>query len=212
MWSGIETFTESMFVVLLLEQLAPVLVDADLREALLQPLEPREVDVGDGDELERRVLGERHQVAERLAGRADARVAQRRGAAPDRTRQKRRDGRGRGDGLEELSAGNWMWDMSGSVPPVRGDLATPAHRAAPHRSRGVELGSEPRSRATFAYAPRPEPRPWCPNCGGGRVTLTLRSTNGAYCLCAGVRPLLVSPALAACAHRPGGPADARVKD
>ena len=41
-------------LVLLLEQLAPVLIDANLWEALLQPLEPGQVDVRDGDEIERR--------------------------------------------------------------------------------------------------------------------------------------------------------------
>ena len=48
-----------MFVVFLLEQLAPVLIDADLREPLLQRLDAAEIDVGHGDELERRVPRER---------------------------------------------------------------------------------------------------------------------------------------------------------
>ena len=46
-------------LVLLLQHLAPVLVDADLRKALVELLEAAQVDVGDGDQIERRVLGER---------------------------------------------------------------------------------------------------------------------------------------------------------
>ena len=45
-----------MFAALLLEHLAPVLVDADLGEPLLQRLDAAEIDIGHGDELERRVL------------------------------------------------------------------------------------------------------------------------------------------------------------
>ena len=54
MWSGVETLIESRFVALLVEQLAPVLVDARLREPLLDPVHAREIDVGHGDQLEAR--------------------------------------------------------------------------------------------------------------------------------------------------------------
>ena len=56
MWSGDRDVHRVDVLVLLLEQLAPVLVDAHLGEALLQPLEPREIDIGDGDEIERGCL------------------------------------------------------------------------------------------------------------------------------------------------------------
>ena len=69
----------------LLEQLAPVLIDADLGESLLQRHDAAEIDIGHGDELERRVPRERPHVGQRLTGRPDARVAQRRarGAGTD---------------------------------------------------------------------------------------------------------------------------------
>jgi hypothetical protein len=45
-------------LVFLLEHLAPVLVDADFWKALLEVLEAAQVDVGSGDQIERRMLGE----------------------------------------------------------------------------------------------------------------------------------------------------------
>ena len=59
MWSGIETFTESMFACSLSSSSASPGRRAPW-ETLLQPLESGEVDVGDGDEIERRVFRERH--------------------------------------------------------------------------------------------------------------------------------------------------------
>ncbi len=61
---------------LLSEQLAPVLIDADLGESLLQRLHAAEVDIGHGDELECRMLREGIQVGERLTRRADAGVTE----------------------------------------------------------------------------------------------------------------------------------------
>ena len=76
---GTETFTESMSVPLLLEQLAPVLIDAGLREAL--PGAPRSgtrstsataTSSNDG------CVANAFDVGQRLSGRSDTRVAQRR--------------------------------------------------------------------------------------------------------------------------------------
>ena len=50
MWSGIDTFTESMFLSLALEQFPPVLVDAHLGKPLLQRHDAAQIDVGDRDE------------------------------------------------------------------------------------------------------------------------------------------------------------------
>ena len=91
-------------LVFLLEQFAPVLIDADLGEALLDPLEPPEVDIRNSHQIESRVFGERQQIAERLSGRADARVPHRGSRGARSNGQEGRDSRGRTDGLDEFSA------------------------------------------------------------------------------------------------------------
>jgi hypothetical protein len=91
-------------LVLLLEELAPVLVHANLRKPLLKPLEPSEIDIGHRDEIERRVFGKREQVAERLARGADARMPQHRGRRAGTNGDEGGNGCGCGDGLKELSA------------------------------------------------------------------------------------------------------------
>ena len=64
------------------EHLAPVLIDAHFRKPLLERLDPAEVDVGDCDELKRRMFRERRDVRQRLARCADARMSKhRRGGA-----------------------------------------------------------------------------------------------------------------------------------
>ena len=95
-------------LVLLLEQLAPVLVDANLRESAAAAARiAAQIDVGDGDELERGMLGERHQVADSawpdapmLAWRS---VGRPRGPGIG---QERRGRRARRDGLEEAAPGD----------------------------------------------------------------------------------------------------------
>src|SRR4051812_8354083 len=78
--------------------------------------------------------------------------------------------------------------MGGSVPPARRSLQLPlASEQGGSRGFEVALSLETVSQSRYS-APRmpPEetPTPWCPKCASARVTLTLRSTNGAYCLCA----------------------------
>src|SRR3954470_12505609 len=72
--------------------------------------------------------------------------------------------------------------MSGSVPPLREKLQPVTPRCI-HLRGGVELGRGGGLGLHSRMPPDPTPCPWCPNCGGARVTLTLRSTNGAYFLC-----------------------------
>ena len=114
-------------LVFLLEQLPPVLVDAELREALLDPLEPAEVNIRNGDEIEDRMPGERHQIAERLAGRADAGMTEHRGGRGSAEGQERRDSGGCSDGLEKFSTGERR------VRHDRQRTATAARHANPHR-------------------------------------------------------------------------------
>ena len=102
----------------LLEQLAPVLVDADLRKPPLQRFDAAQVHVGDRDQVERRVPAELVQVVVGLAAGADARVTEHPSLRSDGDReQRRRRGRDR-EGLQETPAGErTVWHGKEPIAP-----------------------------------------------------------------------------------------------
>ena len=80
-----------------------------------------------------------------------------------------------------------VWGMSGSVSPLPAILqirAAPSHVAAIVARPRLSLECGQDSRYIPAMPPESTPLPWCPKCASASVTLTLRSSNGAYCLCA----------------------------
>jgi hypothetical protein len=87
----------------LFQQFAPVLIHADGREALEHPIEPAQVDVGDRDKLECRVLREGVDVRKRLAAGAEAGVAYLPRLPVRGNPEVRRDDGGAGGAAKELT-------------------------------------------------------------------------------------------------------------
>src|SRR4051812_4507209 len=101
--------------------------------------------------------------------------------------------------------------MSGSVPPVPENLQ-PGTLSGSQLREGIELGTRGGLGLHSRMPLDPTPCPWCPNCGGARVTLTLRSTNGAYCLCPECGHCWYHQRSQPVPMSPGGAADARSED
>jgi hypothetical protein len=121
---------------LLLQHLAPVLIDAHFGEAALQRLHAAQIDVGDRDQLERRVARECIQIRQRLARRADAGVAERRRRGARVEREERTDRRSRGDRLEKAPAGQRFVGHAEQPTPIVGLRAIgPLEQRVPLRRR-----------------------------------------------------------------------------
>jgi hypothetical protein len=76
MWSGVETFTESMLLCSLSRSLAPVLVNADVGMRRLDLLNAVQIDVGHGDQFDEWVAADGLDVGPRHTGHTEAGVTE----------------------------------------------------------------------------------------------------------------------------------------